>query len=553
MLFGFAAFSQCTEDYCTGDWRDEGECTDVMVGKDASVDGSVMTSHTGCCGNSRVHVVPAQDWAPGTMAPVYWGLQNVRAGSTYEDYGDVIGEIPQVEHTNSYFHTGYPQMNKYQLAMGETTISQRDELRTTFGVCQQIMTIEQAQIFAMQRCKTAREAIAVITELVETYGYLPSCCGRYDDGEALTIADPNEAWVLEVFSIGNDWDPASGKPGAVWAAQRVPDDHIKLEVNHPTIGLIEPDNPDQMVSSNYMEVAVEKGLYDPDSGKPFVMYEVYGPPPTEGNLIRMYLFQSIFAPSAMKSRVWNPLQYYPFSLKPDEKVSVQDVMAFCRHALEGTVWDLSADEDWYVRDSNGDWAKSPLATPLPPAYMRDLLDITWHRPIASGNYAMVAQLRSWLPDPIGGVYWFTVEQRRHSIYVPIYAGVTQINPLYNIYNKGEFQHDSVRWAIKFVDSLLYLNYRDGFETLKAVRDPLEASFFAEQALVEPIALALYEKDPALANEYLTKVTWERMDTIMQTYVDLRYELLANYAISTRSPAATGGSYRGDDFVPAWPK
>ena len=104
-----------------------------------------------------------------------------------------------------------------------------------------------------------------------------------------------------------------------------------------------------------------------------------------------------------------------------------------------------------------------------------------------------------------------------------------------------------------MDSLLYLKYQPAFETLKAVRDPLEASFFADQAMVEPIALAMYEKDPALANQYLTDLTWERMDTIMQTYVDLRYELLAKYAISTGSPATTGGSYRGDDFVPAWPK
>jgi len=147
-------------------------CTDIAVGKDASVDGSVMTSHTGCGPECRVHVVPAQDHEPGAMAPVYWGgtLANW-SGITrpYNDYGEVIGEIPQVKHTYGYFHTAYPQMNEYQLAIGESTLSQKEELVAHYGIAKQIMTVEMLQIFALQRCKTAKHAVEVITSLSEEY------------------------------------------------------------------------------------------------------------------------------------------------------------------------------------------------------------------------------------------------------------------------------------------------------------------------------------------------------------------------------------------------
>ena len=179
-------------------------CTIIGVGKDASVDGSVITSHTGCCGNSRVHVVPAQDFEKGAMAPVYWGLQKLNPPD-YTNYGEVIG----------YFHTGYPQINEHQLAIGESTLYQREELESNPDIGKQIMTIEQADLFALQRCKTAREAIKLISSLMEEYGFLPSC-GQ--ESEGILIADPNELWMFEVVAVGPDWDPESGELGAAWVA-----------------------------------------------------------------------------------------------------------------------------------------------------------------------------------------------------------------------------------------------------------------------------------------------------------------------------------------------
>jgi len=525
-------------------------CTAIVVGKDASVDGSVMTSHTGCCSNFRVHVVPEQTFEKGAMAPVYYGIQDLTSAD-YKDYGEVIGEIPQVEHTYGYFHDGYPHLNKHRLGIGETTLSQKNELRAYREICKQIMTIEQAEIFAHQRAKTAREAIEVITSLIEKYGFLPSCCGKNPDGECLLIADTKEAWILEVFSIGNDWDPESGEPGALWAAQRVPDDHIKIVPNCSTIREIDLGDPDYyMASENYIQVAIDFGLYDPDSGKPFIWCEAYAPPPTEGNMGRIWLFHTTHAPSLRKYHFFDPLSYYPFSIKPEKKVAVQDVIAFQRSYFKDTILDMTRDLDWMVEGPDGKMVKSPMATPWPTKDMRELLDITWHRRVSQGGYGCVVQLRDWLPDPIGGLMWFYVENQYVSMYAPIYAGVTEINPLYKTMDADTFSEDSIRWVIEFVDTLMSLKFQEADKDLKAMRDPLEAELFAKQAEIEAKALELYKQDPDKANDFLTDYCWSRMDEIAQMYRDLRYVLISKYC---NNKQGVGQGYRGDDFEYAWPR
>jgi dipeptidase len=538
LLFVFLAIS--------GPERNESEyfpvdsCTDIIVGKDASVDGSVITSHTGCCPECRVHVVPAQTFKKGTKAPVYYGLQDVK--KPLHEYGKVIGHIPQVEKTYAYFHTGYPQMNEHQLAIGESTLSQRDELKVDYGWGKQIMTIEQAQLFALQRCKTAREAIKLITSLVEKYGFLPSCG---PESEALCIADTEEAWVLEVFSVGPDWDPESGKPGAIWAAQRVPDDHITVVPNWSIIKEIDLTKPDEfMASENYMQVAIDHGWYDPKSGKPFIWQEVYAPIPREWAINRFWLFYSTFAPHFKEwpnKKLTTPfsgynayhqylesLSHYPFSVKPEKKLSVQDVIAFQRSVFEGTIYDMTADTDWMVPDGRGGMKLSPLATPFPTRDMRELLDITWRRMVSRGGYGMVAQLRGWLPAPIGGVYWFYLDNQHVSTYAPIYAGVQEISPLYKTYNPDKFSEDSARWAIDFVDNLLYLKWQEAIKDLRSVRDPLEAGFFEEQSSIDAKALALYKKNQKQAKKFLTDYTRERMEKIVKMYRDLRFSLITKY-------------------------
>ncbi len=518
-------------------------CTDIVVGRGASLDGSVITSHTGCCSECRVHVVPAQTFKPGSMAPVYYGLQDVR--KPLHEYGRVIGRIPQVEKTYAYFHTGYPQMNEHQLAIGESTLCQRKELQIDFeSGCRQIMTIEQAQLFALQRCRTAREAVRLITSLVEKYGFLPSCG---PESEGLCIADPQEVWVLEVFSVGPDWDPESGESGAVWAAQRVPDDHVAILPNWSIIKQIDLDRPDYfMASENYMQVAIDHGWYDPNSGRPFIWQEAYAPLPIDGSLGRLWLFYSRVAPSlknwstsfgggASKNHGYDPyhtvrmpLSYFPFSVKPEKKLSVRDVIAFQRSTFENTIYDMTADTDWLVPDGKGGFVKSPLTTPFPGQAWRELLDIDYHRVVSRGGYGMVAQLRGWLPDPIGGIYWFYLDNQYVSTYVPIYAGVREISPLYMTYDPDRFSEESARWAIDFVDNLLYLRWQDAMKDVRAVRDPMEDAFFQSRSKVDAEVLKLHAADVEKAALYLTELTNKRMEEVVNMYRNLRSLLITKY-------------------------
>jgi dipeptidase len=515
------------------------DCTDIIVGKKASKDGSVITSHTGCGPECRVHVVPGRTFKKGAQAAVYYGLQDVN--KPINKYGEILGYIPQVERTFTYFHSAYSHMNEFQLAIGESTLSQREELKVDRHSGKQIMTIEQAQTFALQRCKTAREAIKLIASLVEKYGFLPSCG---PESEALCIADPHEAWILEVFSVGKDWNPNSGELGAIWAAQRVPDDHVAIVPNWSVIKEIDLSKPDQfMASKNYRKVAINFGWYDPKGTKPFIWQEVYSPVPREWAVSRFWLFFTTVAPS----KAWpvkklstlfkgydsyhqyiEPLSIYPFSIKPEKKLSVQDVIAFQRSVYQGTVYDMTADTDWLVPDREGRLKKSPLTTPFPTKPMRELLDITWRRNVSKGGYGMVAQLRSWLPDSIGGVYWFYLDNQYVSTYVPIYAGVEKISPLYKTYNPKQFSEDSARWAIDFVDNLLYLRWQDAIKDLRAFRDPLESGFFKEQKKFESKVLAVFKHSPRKAAKLVTDYTTRCMEQTVNMYRKLRYLLITKY-------------------------
>ncbi len=515
-------------------------CTDIIVGRLASLDGSVITSHTGCGPDCRVRVVKGKTFEKGAKAPVYYGIQEV--DKPLNQYGEVLGYIPQVRRTYTYFHSAYSHMNEHQLAIGESTLSQRDELKVNRDNGKQIMTIEQAQIFALQRCTTARQAVRLIGSLMETYGFLPSCG---PESEALSIADTKEAWVLEVFAVGPDWDPKSGKPGAIWAAQRVPDDHICIIPNWSVIKGIDLSRPDWfMASSNYQKVAIEHGWWNPKSGEPFIWQKAYSPIPREWATSRFWLFFSTFAPHLKKwptRDLSNPyrgydnyhqyvedLAIYPFSVKPELKLSVRDVIAFQRSVYEGTIYDMTADYDWYVPDREGRMKKSPLATPFPTRDMRELLDIPYRRMVSRGGYGMVAQLRSWLPDAVGGVYWFYLDNQYVSTYVPIYAGVEEIHPSYKEYDPGCYSETSARWAIDFVDNLLYLKWQEAVKDLRARRGPLEESFFTEQARIDSQAVSLLKEDPEKARDFLTDYTNSCMEKTVTMYHELRDLLITKY-------------------------
>ncbi len=521
---------------------DSQACTIIVVGKNATADGSVIVSHTDAGPDCRVHVMPGQFFAEGSLAPVYWGM--VDLGRPLGDYGDTLGMIPQVTETYSYFQSAYPQMNEWQLTIGESTTSMRDELKLNDSTCKQIMTVEQAQAFALQRCKTAREALKLITALIEKYGFRPSCVG---ESESLVLADTKEIWVLEIFAVGNDWTPESGKPGAIWAAQRLPDDHATMIPNWSIIKEIHlDDTANYRASVNYMSEAIERGWYDPKSGQDFVWQDVYAPVPREWATSRFWLFHALYAPELPElpnrwttdpfagedqyTQYVEPLSIYPFSIKPNKKMTVQDIMAYQRSTFAGTIYDKETAPGWYYPGPDGQMVHSSQATPFPTEEMRKLLKINRRRNVARarGEYGMIAQLREWLPNDIGGIYWFYVDNAFTSAYVPMYAGVTDVAECYKTYDKDVFDDNSMRWAVDFVDNLLYLKWQDAVKDLHEVRDPMEQRFFDEQAAVDNTFLELHEKNPTKAKQYITDLTIKRQNETLQLFKDLRITLITKY-------------------------
>jgi dipeptidase len=518
-------------------------CTIIAAGKNASTDGSILISHTDTGQDSRIYVVNAQSYPDGSRAAIHWGIQD--ATLALRDDGEILGYMPQVSRTYQYFHSAYSHVNEHQLGIGESTIAQREELKCTRENGEQIMTIEQAQIFALQRYRKAREAVKFIGRIMTEYGFLPS---SGDGAEALVIADSEEVWILEIFGVGPGWQRGSGAPGSIWAAQRLPDDAMTMIPNWSIIKEIDAaDSANFLVSANYQQFAIERGWYDVDSDQPFVWQEVYSPLPVEYATGRFWLFHTTFAPNL---RAWpdrsignnpykgitpyfqivEPLSIYPFSIVPEKKVAVQDIIAFQRSTFAGTIYDMTAGPEWLIHDQEKGFVKSPLATPFPTSHWRKLLKITYRRPVARhrGHYGMVLQLRSWLPAAVGGVYWVYLDNPFFSPYVPIYAGNTSIHEAYNIYDPEAFDERSARWAIDFVDNLANLRFQDVIIDVRAKRDPFEAEMFRRQEEIEAEAMRLYEQDPKEAIAFLTNYSNELLQTVPTMYRQLRNEIIVKY-------------------------
>jgi dipeptidase len=508
-------------------------CTDVVVGKDASVDGSVMTCHTadGAYYDAQIRFIPGQKYPAGTMMPVYRNM-------TMEEPGGWVkaGEIPQVEETYGYFHVGYPAMNEHRVAIGETTIGQKEILKTVPGAGKALLTIEQLEVLALQRAKTARDAIRVMGDLSQKYGLMPSCG---TEGECLTVTDPDEAWIFHVFSTGFAWTPESGKPGSVWAAQRVPDDEVVVVPNIARIRFIDPkDTKNFMVSDNYMQHAIDNGLYDPKSGEPFDFQAAYTPATGNDDWAlssmwvrnRLYTIYKALAPS----REWDPyapVNAYPFSIKPEKKVSVRDIMGFIRGYHKGSVFDMTLDPMWMVQGKDGTAQLSPLTTPFPTRLQRDLLKIPYSRSIATNAcaYSWVSQMRKDLPEPVGGVLWFGYDNPAHTLYVPVYTGTRDTKESWKSnFDRDKLSLDCAQWAFMLQDDVVNWRYQEAIKDLEAVRNPIEDEFFKNQPEIEKKAAALYKEDPAKATKFLTDYTIECMAKAEKAYWDLNFTSIAKY-------------------------
>lgn len=427
--------------------KDPESCTSIMVGKKATTDGSVITSHT-CDSWYRtwVNMVPAESYERDTVMNIYDGRMHTEFVADQTKM-TVKGQIPQARHTYAFLDTSYPCVNEKQLGIGETTISGRRELVNPKGM----FMIEELERVALQRCTTAREAIRLMGELIKKYGYA-------DSGECLTIADPNEVWHFEVFGEGKE------NIGGVWAAVRIPDDHVGVSANISRIGTLNLKDKDHyMASDNVFDVAKKLGYWD--GKEPFKFWKAYSGKNYFGEeksySVREFFVLNKLAPSLNLS---NEAEELPISVKPDKQVSVTDVMALLRETYEGTELDITRNLKIAVKDRKTgvvDTIISPKANPwMRPDEIKMLNSIKEGAAPSVRNisvpqcaYSTVIQLRSWLPDAVGGVVWFSMDNPGQSPRVPVFCGVTDLPALYKICGNHRYRDDAALWHYRRANKL----------------------------------------------------------------------------------------------------
>ena len=486
-------------------------CTPMGVGKDASADGSVLVSHT-CDGwyDHRIQIIPGGTHKPGEMVDIY----NILCYATRPDRPiKKVGEIPQAEKTYTYFHIGYPFMNDQQLMMAEFTWSGRDELGSPEG----IFYIENLQDLGLARAATAREAIAVMGALAEKHGYA-------DGGETLVIGDPKELWVFEVCGPGL-WNKESGRPGAHWAARRVPDDQVFVGANRARIGEIDFDDKENfMYSTDITKLPEQMGWWK--EGEPFHFANVFNPEPygyPYYQARREWRAFSLVAPS-QNFEVLDEYEHYPFSVVPDKKLKIQDIMNIYSDHLEGTDYDLTQGPAAGPFGSPTRWS-TPVA--VRPEGKKGL---DWERPIAMFrcSYSFVSQSRDWLPNPVGGVLWFGEDAPDTTVYVPIYCGVTELPKPWTTGKRHVFDRDSAWWAFNLVNNWANLRWNAMYAEIREKKAEFENVFFEKQAEVEKKAVELYKNDPSQAVKYLTEYTNDALNKVEKGWWDFAFHLIGKY-------------------------
>jgi len=491
-------------------------CTVIMVGREASTDGSVMSTHAADCGvcDFTWRHVPAADHKPGAMRKLY-RIDQIRTWPPSEGgkwamvLKDPTGvEIPEAAHTFGYHHSIFGYMNDRQLAVAESTIGNDRKLSNPTSA--PALNISMLTLLAMERCRTAREAIKLMGSLAEEYGY-----GESMGGEMLAVSDPKEIWVFEIMPVGPLWTPKSGKPGAVWAAQRVPDDHVSVCPNESRIGEMDLGDPDYfMASAHVVTFAIEAKLYDPKGGRPFSWKKAYSP--SEGSALssggqgsRIWRFFDLVAPSR-KFNVETPIMDFPFSVKPDVKLSATQVMALTRDKSEGTVFDP-------VCGLRGGPFKNPN-------YYKGTRLIS----VPNVEYTTLTQCRSWLPDPIGGIVWVALGAQDTSCYVPFYAGATEIPKSFGIGDHYVLNRDSARWAFDYVDFHAQVAYNAAIEDIKAARKTWEDGALERIPEIDARAAELYKKNPKEAVRHVTGFGLNNATNVVNAWWKLGDDLWVKY-------------------------
>ncbi len=498
-------------------------CTSIQVGRLASVDGSVMTAHS-CDGNYRtwLNIEPARKYPSGSFKSIYWGLLHTESPWDTQNVR-LKGEIPEVAETYAFMNVAYPCMNEHGLAIGETTFGGNGELRNSEG----LFLIENLQEIALQRCTTAREAIQLLGELVKEYGY-------GDSGECLTFADAKEVWQFEILGAG----PL--ELGAVWAAVRIPDDHVGVSANIPRISELDLDDPNHyMASDNVFSLAEEMEYWDPSSGEPFKFWKAYGRR-RQGVTSKPFSTREFFILSTLAPDLGltMDMEELPFSVKPDHKLSVQDVTAYYRQTYEGTDFDMSKNLKVPGRGGSEPVASAAVNNWNLRSDMARLLNtlqpgaVTTQRTIAiSGcSYSQVIQCRDWLPPEVGTVAWFSFDNPGQSPRMPIYAGTLELPDSFEICGQDRFRTDSACWWFRRANRLAMIKWGQTRDLIEGAVLKFERMAIDEQPFVEATAVDLLNGEGREAmRQYLTDYTNRFARSTMQEWWELGDQLFTMFA------------------------
>lgn len=508
-------------------------CTTTLTTKGASTDGSVFVSHSDDdeLFDQRIVYVPAKDHKPGSKRPLYYetvafGYAPVRyvgsdRGPAYETpqypASEPIGYIDQVPHTYAYFDGNYGIMNEHQLMFGECTNGAKAQFKSS---PEHLFYSSSLSRVALERCTNARDAVKLMGELIDKYGY-------YGTGETLPVGDTKEGWVFEMCPV-----PNGGK--GLWVAKKVPDGEVFVAANEFRIREVDPTDPDMMFSKNLFSVAKELGWWKPEDGKLDWLKTV-----SEGeynhpyySLRRVWSVLRRVKPSANFSP-WVKDGFtkdYPFSVKPDKKLGVRDVMALHRDHYEGTEFDMTkglaagpyGSPNRYIGKYDG--AQNDVRS------KDNKMWGAWERPLSMfyTGYAFVNQARGWLPDPIGGVCWVGLDKPYLTCYVPFYVGMTDLPHAWQIGSTQKFDRNVAWWAFNFVANYAQIKFSYMKKDILAKQEELENLEVAMQPAVDMAALALYKKDPALARKYLTDYSIDNANRVLKEWWELSELLIVKY-------------------------
>lgn len=486
-------------------------CTTVAVGKDASEDGSVLVAHT-CDGwyDHRIQIIKGGKHAAGEMVDIY----NDPCTETKRD-SELVGQIPQVEETYTYFNIAYPFMNEKGVVMSEFTWSGRDEVYNDQG----LFVIANLEMLGLQRAATAREAVQVMGALAEEYGYC-------DGGECLLVADHDEVWIFEICGGGMLWTKDSDAPGAHWAARRVPDDQVYTGANRSRLGVIDFNDTDNyMWSTDITALPEQMGWWK--QGEEFNFTDLFNPTPYGYPFYasrREWRVFSLLAPSQNFELV-DRNGHYDFTIKPDQGVTVQNIMDIYSDHLEGTEYDLTQG-----------LAAGPFHNPTRwqvPGSMKpeDAAKEDWEREIAQFRctYSFVAELRQDMPGELGSVLWFGEDSPDTTVYTPIYAGTTEVPVEWSTGNRKEFDQNCAWWAFNLVNNYANLNWDAMYPVIREKKAEIEAGYFASLPDIDAQAMALYNAgDLNGAKALVTKYVNQNMKDLNTTWWNFAWYLLGHY-------------------------